>query len=122
MPPHSSDEFLRQQVESRHAEQQRANQNIREDIKEVIHKIDEVKDLSRDAIAEGTANRHAIVNLRQDTNDITTQLKGHDKRLISIEKRMAVAIGLATAASALLHWVFDLISPWSRHLLDAAAK
>jgi chromosome segregation ATPase len=128
-PPARSDEFLRQQVESRHAEQQRANENLRgdlrdvkSDLKDVVKSVIEVKDIANSAVSEVKAARHQTANVAQDVCDLSEKVERHDERLSSIEKMIAKAIGYGIGASAVLHWGFDLISPWTRHLLDGVAK
>ena len=62
-----------------------------------------------------------IKNLVSDfKSEIGTKFNHLEKRVTKLENKFAIAIGVGTAVASVAHFIFDLISPWTKHLLDAA--
>lgn len=60
-----------------------------------------------------------IKNIVSDFKDeMKTEIKGVKARVTKLENKFAIAIGVGTAVASFAHFVFDLISPWTKHLLD----
>lgn len=52
--------------------------------------------------------------------EMKVEIKGVKARVTKLENKFAIAIGVGTAVASAAHFVFDLLSPWTKHLLDAA--
>lgn len=52
--------------------------------------------------------------------EMLNKLNHVEKRVTKLENKFAIAIGVGTAVASVAHFLFDLISPWTKHLLDAA--
>src|SRR5882762_2317097 len=52
--------------------------------------------------------------------EMKVEIKGVKARVTKLENKFAIAIGVGTAVASFAHFVFDLISPWTKHLLDVA--
>lgn len=62
-----------------------------------------------------------IKNIVSDfKTEMLSKLNHVEKRVTKLENKFAIAIGVGTAVASVAHFIFDLISPWTKHLLDAA--
>lgn len=62
-----------------------------------------------------------IKNIVSDfKEEMKTEIKGVKARVTKLENKFAIAIGVGTAVASFAHFVFDLISPWTKHILDVA--
>lgn len=52
--------------------------------------------------------------------EMKVEIKSVKARVTKLENKFAIAIGVGTAVASVAHFLFDLISPWTKHLLDAA--
>lgn len=60
-----------------------------------------------------------IKNIVSDfKEEMKTEIKGVKARVTKLENKFAIAIGVGTAVASFAHFVFDLISPWTKHILD----
>lgn len=71
---------------------------------------------STTSIGESVKEIKTIVSDFKD--EMKSEIKGVKARVTKLENKFAIAIGVGTAVASFAHFVFDLISPWTKHLLD----